>query len=114
MDVGVSCYEPLLAKPNHILQLIPFNSTRKRACTAIKHPNNPNIVRVFSKGGPEVVLKYVSKMFDSNGNQIAINQSKKDEVMQKIVTETFARKAYRTLLIAYREYTADEYDRIKE
>ena len=34
--------------------------------------------------------------------------------MQEIVTETFARKAYRTLLVAYREYTIEEYERVKD
>jgi hypothetical protein len=34
--------------------------------------------------------------------------------MKKIVTDTFAKKAYRTLLIAYREYSAVEYERIKD
>lgn len=34
--------------------------------------------------------------------------------MKKIVTETFAKKAYRTLLIAYREYSIQEYENIKE
>ena len=38
MDVGVPCYESLLAKISNILQLIPFNSSRKRACTAIRRP----------------------------------------------------------------------------
>jgi magnesium-transporting ATPase (P-type) len=42
MDVGVPCYEKLLAKVPHILQLIPFNSSRKRACTAIRRPENAN------------------------------------------------------------------------
>jgi hypothetical protein len=45
-------------------------------------PNNPETVRVYCKGGPEVVFKYVSKMFDSNGNPVAINQMKKDEIMK--------------------------------
>ena len=41
-------------------------------------------------------------MFDTNGNPVAINQAKKDEIMKKIVTDTFAKKAYRPLLIDYR------------
>lgn len=44
-------------------------------------------------------------MFDSNGQVVALTQSKKDEIMQKIVVDTFAKKAYRTLLVAYREYS---------
>lgn len=34
--------------------------------------------------------------------------------MQRIVAETFARKAYRTLLIAHADYSMDEYQKIKE
>jgi hypothetical protein len=33
--------------------------------------------------------------------------------MKKIVAETFAVKAYRTLLIAYADYTEEEYQRLK-
>lgn len=32
--------------------------------------------------------------------------------MKEVVTDTFAKKAYRTLLVAYREYTMDEYERV--
>lgn len=34
--------------------------------------------------------------------------------MQRVVSETFARKAYRTLLIAHADYHIDEYNRLKE
>lgn len=114
MEVGIPCYDALINKPTYILQQIPFNSSRKRACTAIRHPNNQNIVRVYCKGGPEVVLKYVSKMFDENGNLVELDQAKKDSIMNDVVTEKFAKKAYRTLLIAYREYTSDEYEALQD
>jgi magnesium-transporting ATPase (P-type) len=35
MDVGVPCFDTLLAKDKYTLQLIPFNSSRKRASTCI-------------------------------------------------------------------------------
>lgn len=34
--------------------------------------------------------------------------------MKSIVTDTFAKKAYRTLLIAYREYTIQQYEELLE
>lgn len=52
-------------------------------------------------------------MFDTNGGLIKLTEGKKEEIMKKIVTETFAKKAYRTLLIAYREYTMEEYKRLE-
>jgi len=33
--------------------------------------------------------------------------------MKKIIAETFAAKAYRTLLIAYADYTQEEYLKLK-
>lgn len=67
MDLKVPCFETLLKKDDYILQLIPFNSSRKRASTCIRHPKDPNLVRAFCKGAPEIVLKYVSRMYNSNG-----------------------------------------------
>ena len=67
MDVKVPCFETLLRKDEYILQLIPFNSTRKRASTCIRHPKDSNLVRSFCKGAPEIVLKYVNRMYNANG-----------------------------------------------
>ena len=106
--------EILKDKNDHILHLIPFNSSRKRAATCIRHPTNPRLIRAFCKGAPEIVFTYVNKMFDRNGQVVFIDEAKKQEIMKKIVAETFAVKAYRTLLIAYADYTEEEYLRLKQ
>jgi Ca2+-transporting ATPase len=113
MDLNVPCQKILAGKPDQILHLIPFNSSRKRAATCIRHPENPRLIRAFCKGAPEIVLQYVNKMFDRNGQVVFIDENKKEEIKRKIVAETFAVKAYRTLLIAYSDYTEEEYQRLK-
>lgn len=109
MDMKVPCMNTLINKDQHILHIIPFNSSRKRAATCIRHPQNPNIVRAFCKGAPEIVLQYVNKMFDKQGQVVYIDEAKKEEIKKKIVCDSFAVKAYRTLLIAYADYTQEEY-----
>ena len=52
-------------------------------------------------------------MFDRNGQVVFIDEAKKTEIMKKIVSETFAVKSYRTILIAYADYTEEEYQRLK-
>lgn len=52
-------------------------------------------------------------MIDTNGNQVKLSEGKKEEIMKKIVTDTFAKKAFRTLLVAYREYSIDEYKHLE-
>ncbi len=44
-------------------------------------------------------------MFDKSGQVVYIDEAKKQEIMKKIVADTFAVKAYRTLLIAYADYS---------
>jgi len=56
MELGVNVLEILRQKEEKILQIIPFNSARKRASTVLEDPENRNIVHVFVKGAPEIVI----------------------------------------------------------
>lgn len=71
------------------------------------------MIRAFCKGAPEIVLQYVNKMFDKTGQIVYIDEAKKEEIKKNIVSDTFAKKAYRTILIAYGDYTEEEYQRYK-
>ena len=90
IDLNVNCMETLLSKDECMLHLIPFNSSRKRAATCIRHPSNPNLVRAFCKGAPEIVLQYVTKMYDKSGKVVSIDETQKEMIKKKIVGESFA------------------------
>lgn len=47
--------------------MIPFNSRRKRACTALVHPDDSTKVRVFLKGAPEIVMDYCTRFINERG-----------------------------------------------
>ena len=66
-DVGVQAHDVIKQKEDRIEVFIPFNSARKRACTAVRHPTKPDTVRVFVKGAPEMVVELCDKYFDKNG-----------------------------------------------
>jgi magnesium-transporting ATPase (P-type) len=40
MEVGVDAYDVIRQKEGNILQQIPFNSARKRACTVVRSPKD--------------------------------------------------------------------------
>jgi magnesium-transporting ATPase (P-type) len=40
MDLGVDCAHEIRKKEDKILELIPFNSRRKKACTVVRHPDD--------------------------------------------------------------------------
>ena len=50
---------------------------------------------------------------DRSGNQTDLTEDKKQYLIKNIVTETFAKQAFRTLLIAHTEYSKEQYEQIK-
>jgi Ca2+ transporting ATPase len=112
-DIGLPVQDIIRKKEDNILQVIPFNSGRKRACTAVRHPDHQNTLRVFVKGAPEIVMEYCQSYFDKDGNKADLTNSKKEYIVNEIVTNTFAKKAYRTILIAYTDVPMDQYESMK-
>lgn len=66
-DEGVRAEEVIRLKEERIECFIPFNSARKRACTALNHPTKEGTIRVFVKGAPEMVIELCDQYFDANG-----------------------------------------------
>jgi len=84
---GVDAAHIIRKKEGNVLQTIPFNSKRKRACTAIDHPDDRNKIRVFSKGAPEILIKYCKYYFDDQGQVKELNDSIKNHLMHNVVTD---------------------------
>ena len=89
---------------------IPFSSVRKRATTAVSLDDGN--VRVYCKGAPEMVIKFCTTMVGPNGAKTDLGQDKKDEIITNVVNG-FASKTYRTMLVSYADYTAQEWDDLK-
>jgi Ca2+ transporting ATPase len=112
-DVGVKAHEIIKEKEDRIEVFIPFNSARKRACTAVRHPTKPDTVRIFVKGAPEMVIQLCDRYFDENGQEKDLTNHKKEHVVNSVVRDAFAVNAYRTLLIAYTDLSVHEYENLK-
>jgi P-type Ca2+ transporter type 2B len=112
-DLGVQAHEVIAQKEDRIEVFIPFNSARKRACTAVRHPVKEDTVRVFVKGAPEMVIELCDRYFDANGNEQDLSSHKRQEVINNVVRDTFAVRAYRTILIAYTDMSIREYESLK-
>jgi magnesium-transporting ATPase (P-type) len=47
--------------------MAPFSSTRLRSSVTVSFPEDENIVRVFCKGAPEIILKQCDNYIGLNG-----------------------------------------------
>jgi Ca2+ transporting ATPase len=61
LNEKVEAHDIIRKKDDKIVTLVPFSSSRKRATTALSHPDNSKLIRVFCKGAPEIVLQFCSK-----------------------------------------------------
>jgi len=59
------------------LERIPFTSSRKRASIIVHNKaaiGTNSEVRLFCKGGPDMLFQYTSKIITNNGNVDPINK----------------------------------------
>jgi len=113
LDQNVDVDKMLKDKESAIMDFIPFSSRRKRATTAIRLPHDKNTVRVFSKGAPEIVLEYVDNFTDKAGTSTEMDEKMKKQIKEEVIAN-FAKKAYRTMLLAYCDYPISEYEQLKK
>ncbi len=76
----------------------PFDARARRMTTV--HKTRDGRVLAFIKGAPESVLPICTKVRD-NGNIVKLDPSRAEKIRQQ--TQTLAAKAYRALMIAYKE-----------
>jgi len=113
IDQGVDAESIIREKEDKIILSIPFSSDRKRATTVLQHHTDSDKVRIYCKGAPEIVIRYCTQYVNENGEEVELDDSKKDDVVDNVVQE-FAKETLRTLLIAYRDMDIDEYERLKQ
>lgn len=84
-----------------IVQVIPFESSRKWGGLVVKYPNS-NIHRFFIKGAAELVFARCSSFIDSNGKISSIYKQYQDEIYSKI--NSYAEMALRTISLAHKDF----------
>lgn len=58
---------------DNILRIIPLNSKRKMMISIVKYND---LIYLFAKGAPEMVLKKCTKYIDENGDSMRLEDEK--------------------------------------
>lgn len=117
-----------------ILEVLQFSSERKRATIAIRYPElegTDREVRIFSKGAPDILIDYCSKVVVKGGKIAGIDERDNVPADLREVIESrhidpetqkelllrgvkkFAQKAFRTILVCYKDMSMEEYLQLK-
>ena len=70
-----------------------------------------DVYRVFVKGAPEKMVRYCSTILGENGKVQEFDEAGKDHAIGTVVTN-FAKKQFRTLAVAYRDFSENEWSRM--
>lgn len=87
--------------------ITPFDSKKKFSTVAYRRADGS--VRVVVKGAPDFVSKRCTKLEKSHGNIKDVSESEVAAIMGPEVISKFASKCYRTILAAYKDFTAEDW-----
>lgn len=110
-------------KKENILLEAPFSYSRKRGSVVIRNPQfegTDREVRVYCKGAPEILLENASKVVIQSGEivsifdqaeipkELTLEEGNHLDVLQSTV-KMFASKAFRLLVIGYRDMSMERF-----
>ena len=87
----------------------PFNSTRKKMSSIIKNEAFPQGYRIYMKGASEIILKSCSHHIIPNTMTKEIITDEINGIFNDLIKH-FANLALRTICIAYKDLSKNEYD----
>lgn len=90
-----------------VIDVFPFASERKSMTTVIEMEDQERI-RVHCKGASEIVLGHCTHWLRANGKEVTISAEDLRD-LRRVITE-MAGASLRTIAIAYREMTRNQYD----
>jgi phospholipid-transporting ATPase len=95
-------------KVYEVLALIPFDSTRKRMSTVVREVGSQEIL-LFSKGADNVMFDLADKVIPIGAN-VSVSPSVSPTALLEDHLKGFAGEGLRTLLVAKRVLTLEEYE----
>jgi Ca2+-transporting ATPase len=113
------------------LALISFSSSRKRASIVVRNTEKEGTdqeVRIYTKGAPDMLFPLVTGIIDGSGDvqECDAGVNTPSELMEigneaettymgilEKTVKLFASKAFRTILVTYRDMSLDEFNQIK-
>ena len=94
-------------------KIITFNSQRKKMTVLVKHKDFPLGARAIIKGASEVVLNSSDYYLNPESSIVERINDEKKELFDSVIKQ-FADESLRTIYLAYKDITEEEFDNICE
>ena len=74
-EAEIPVHDLIRKKFGRIETVIPFSTLRKRSIVAVRHPDHDDLVRIFVKGAPEIIVGKCSRTYDVDGKVIPMSDN---------------------------------------
>lgn len=112
-DAQIPVHDAIKAKFGRIICTIPFSTIRKRSVTAVAHPEQEGVVRVYMKGAPEAIISKCSRTIDSDGDSKTLDDDEVENMLQNILHDQITTKGYRGLAMAYKDLSVEDFESLR-
>lgn len=112
-DAELPIHDLIKKKIGKIEAVVPFSSIRKRSVTAVRHPDNDDMIRIYIKGAPEFIVHKCTRTYDVDGKTIPMSNEQLNYIMQDILHQKFTTQGFRTLAFAYKDLSIEEFETLK-
>mmetsp|Transcript_34802 Transcript_34802/g.53450 ORF Transcript_34802/g.53450 Transcript_34802/m.53450 type:complete len:150 (-) Transcript_34802:1544-1993(-) len=106
-DADVPVHTLIKKKLGKIKAISPFSPERKRSVVALQCPDRPDMVAVYVKGAPEVVLSLCQTLQTSEG-PAEMGEDEREEINQNV--NKMAGEPLRVLALAYTEISVTDWE----
>ena len=108
-DADVPIHLLINKKIGNILMISPHSPETKRSAVAIESPDRPNMVSIYIKGAPEMLINYCAKINMGSADRTQeLGKAEKAEIIDHI--DKMAMQALRVIGMAYIELSRDQYE----
>jgi Ca2+-transporting ATPase len=80
----------------------------------MRHPLYQDLIRVYVKGAPEMIVGKCTKTYDVDGRTAAMSPDQYNYIMNDIIHQKFTTQGLRAIAFAYKDFTVNDFELLKK
>ena len=113
-DAEIPVHEYMMKKEGRVYAQVPFDSKLKRSIIAVHHPELQDIVRVYIKGAPEIVVPNCLNHYNESGQKTPMTQDERNYLLQDTMKSRMTSNGHRVLAFSMHDFSVSQFKAIVE
>ena len=112
-DAEIPVHEFMQKKEGRVYAQVPFDSQLKRSIIAVHHPEMQDIVRVYIKGAPEIVIPNCLTHYNEIGQKMPMSEAEREYLLEDTLKRQMTSKGHRALAFSISDFSLNQFQALK-